>query len=55
MSLILLPAVDVAAGQAAGCQALFIDCGYSEKRPEKPYLAVKSLSEAAGLMLRLCQ
>ena len=41
---------DVAAGQAAGCQALFIDCGYSEKRPDKPYLAVKSLSEAAAVI-----
>jgi len=43
---------DVAAGQAAGCKAYFVDYGYSEKRPDKPYLAVKSLPEAAGFILR---
>jgi len=43
---------DVAAGQAAGCQAFFIDYGYAEKRPDKPYLAVKSLPEVAALILR---
>jgi D-glycero-D-manno-heptose 1,7-bisphosphate phosphatase len=43
---------DVAAAQAAGCKAYFVDYGYSEKRPDKPYVAVKSLSEAAGLILR---
>ena len=43
---------DVAAGQAAGCaQSYFLDYGYAEKRPDKPYLAVKSLPEAAGLIL----
>jgi D-glycero-D-manno-heptose 1,7-bisphosphate phosphatase len=42
---------DVAAGQAAGCKCFFLDGGYEEKRPEKPYVAVKSLLEAAGLIL----
>jgi D-glycero-D-manno-heptose 1,7-bisphosphate phosphatase len=44
---------DVAAGQAAGCQAYFIDMGYDEKRPSGPYIAVKSLPEAADRILRL--
>jgi D-glycero-D-manno-heptose 1,7-bisphosphate phosphatase len=43
---------DVAAAQAAGCQALFIDYQYREKQPDKPYLAVKSLAEAAGYIVR---
>jgi D-glycero-D-manno-heptose 1,7-bisphosphate phosphatase len=43
---------DVAAGQAAGCRSYFIDCAYAEKRPEKPYVAVKSLAEAVDLILR---
>ncbi len=42
---------DVGAGQAAGCQCYFIDCGYGENRPAPPYVAVKSLVEAAGLIL----
>ena len=42
---------DVAAGQAAGCKCFFLDCGYAEKLPEKPYVAVKSLPEAASLIL----
>jgi D-glycero-D-manno-heptose 1,7-bisphosphate phosphatase len=43
---------DVAAAHAAGCKALFIDYQYGEKRPEKPYVAVKSLPEAAGYIVR---
>lgn len=43
---------DVAAAQAAGCQAYFIDWGYSEKRPNEPYVAVKSFGEAADLVVR---
>jgi len=43
---------DVAAAQAAGCAAIFIDCAYSEKSPDKPYVAVKSLPEAVDLILR---
>jgi D-glycero-D-manno-heptose 1,7-bisphosphate phosphatase len=42
---------DVGAGQAAGCKNYFIDYRYSEKRPDKPYVAVKSLPEAAALIL----
>jgi D-glycero-D-manno-heptose 1,7-bisphosphate phosphatase len=42
---------DVGAAQAAGCQALFVDYQYSEKRPEKPYVAVESLPDAADFIL----
>lgn len=42
---------DVAAGQRVGCQTFFIDYGYSEQRPEPPYLAVHSLAHAAQLIL----
>ncbi len=43
---------DIGAGQAAGCEKnYFIDYGYKEKRPDKPYLAVKSLPEAAALIM----
>lgn len=42
---------DVAAGQAAGCVCFFVDYEYKEQRPVQPYVAVKSLSEAAGLIL----
>lgn len=43
---------DVAAAQAAGCRAFFIDYRYREKRPEKPYVAVQSLPEAAASIMR---
>jgi len=42
---------DVAAGQAAGCKALFIDYGYAEKSPDEPFVAVKSLPAAAELII----
>ena len=42
---------DIAAGQAAGCRCFFVDYGYDEKRPAQPYVAVKSCSEAAVLIL----
>jgi D-glycero-D-manno-heptose 1,7-bisphosphate phosphatase len=42
---------DVSAGQAVGCACFFIDCGYDERRPQPPYVAVKSLPEAAALIL----
>jgi D-glycero-D-manno-heptose 1,7-bisphosphate phosphatase len=43
---------DVAAGQAAGCSCcFFVDYEYHEQRPEQPYIAVKSLSEAAAIIL----
>jgi D-glycero-D-manno-heptose 1,7-bisphosphate phosphatase len=43
---------DVGAAQAAGCRALFIDYAYTEKRPDKPYVAVNSLAEAASFILQ---
>jgi len=43
---------DVGAAQAAGCRALFIDYAYKEKRPDKPYVAVNSLAEAASFILQ---
>ena len=43
---------DVGAAHAAGCAALFIDYRYSEKAPDKPYLAVNSLAEAAEIILQ---
>ena len=43
---------DVEAARNAGCPALFIDYSYEEKRPEKPYVAVNSLAEAAEFILR---
>ena len=42
---------DIAAGQAVGCSCFFVDYGYDEKRPEKPYVPVKSLPEAVALIL----
>jgi len=42
---------DVEAAQAAGCEALFIDYAYDEKRPEKPYVAVNSLAHAVEHIL----
>jgi D-glycero-D-manno-heptose 1,7-bisphosphate phosphatase len=43
---------DVGAGQAAGCTCYFVDAGYVERSPGPPYVAVKSLPEAAALILR---
>ena len=42
---------DIAAGQTAGCKCYFVDYGYGEKRPEKPYFEVKSLRDAVGKIL----
>lgn len=42
---------DIGAGQAAGCRSYFVDYGYREERPEKPYVRVKSLLEAATKIL----
>ena len=38
---------DVEAGHRAGCRAVFVDHGYRERRPDGPYLKVRSLREAA--------
>jgi D-glycero-D-manno-heptose 1,7-bisphosphate phosphatase len=43
---------DVGAAHAAGCKALFIDYGYGERRPDAPFVTVKSLPEAAGVIAR---
>ena len=42
---------DVAAGQRAGCQSIFIDYGYAEQQPHAPYRRAHSLHEAADLIL----
>jgi D-glycero-D-manno-heptose 1,7-bisphosphate phosphatase len=42
---------DVAAGQAAGCRACFIDYGYDEPRPSDPYYTIGSLAAAARLIV----
>ena len=46
---------DVAAGQAAGCSCFFVDYKYDEKRPDKPYVPVKSLPEAVDLILSIAR
>ena len=43
---------DVGAAHAAGCTALFVDYRYLERRPDPPYIEVKSLPEAAALIIR---
>ena len=42
---------DVAAGRAAGCVTFFIDYGYKQEGPNLPDWVVKSLPEAAALIL----
>lgn len=43
---------DVAAGQHAGCKTcFFIDYGYAEKRPEQPFIVVKSLENSVQYIL----
>jgi D-glycero-D-manno-heptose 1,7-bisphosphate phosphatase len=42
---------DVAAGQAAGCRTIWIDCGYSERLPEGQDYRAKSLLEASGWIM----
>lgn len=43
---------DVAAGQHAGCKtSFFIDYGYAEKRPEQPFIVVKSLENSVQYIL----
>lgn len=44
---------DIAAGQQAGCKCFFIDYDYDEKRPDQPYIAVRSLAEVAELVLSI--
>lgn len=42
---------DVGAGRAANCRTIFIDYGYQERRPDGPDHIVKSLTEAAPIIL----
>lgn len=42
---------DIEAGQRAGCRTVFIDYGYAEKQPESVDIRVKSLAEAAQIIL----
>ncbi|HAD88138.1 MAG TPA: HAD family hydrolase [Rhodospirillaceae bacterium] len=42
---------DIAAGRSAGCRTVFIDRGYSERRPDAPDFTAISLSHAAELIL----
>lgn len=42
---------DIAAGQAAGCMTIFVDCGYNEPRPDGPDAIVADLSQAADWIL----
>jgi len=42
---------DVEAGRLAGCVTVFVECGYSEPRPDRPDVVVASLEEAAGWIL----
>ena len=43
---------DVAAGQRAGCIALFLDHHYDERQPEPPFVRVDSVAAAAEWILR---
>ena len=42
---------DVDAGRNAGCRTIFVDAGYSERRPDSPDATVSSLAEAADWIL----
>ncbi len=42
---------DVEAGQAAGCVSIFIDAGYRERQPQRPFVRVASLVEAVDFIL----
>jgi D-glycero-D-manno-heptose 1,7-bisphosphate phosphatase len=45
---------DIEAGRRAGCRTVFVDAGYSERRPEDPDLTVASLEEAVPWILEIC-
>jgi D-glycero-D-manno-heptose 1,7-bisphosphate phosphatase len=42
---------DVAAGKAAGCKTVFIDCGYGEAKPSEMDWVAGSLAEAVDQLL----
>ena len=41
---------DIDAGKAAGCKTVFIDCDYTERRPEEPHAVVSSLADASKII-----
>jgi D-glycero-D-manno-heptose 1,7-bisphosphate phosphatase len=45
-------ASDVAAGRSLGCRTIFIDLGYRDEHPDGADFIVKSLGEAAKIVLR---
>jgi D-glycero-D-manno-heptose 1,7-bisphosphate phosphatase len=46
---------DIEAGQAVGCRCYFIDHGYLEKSPTKPFTRVYSLLEASRQIIGVDQ
>ena len=42
---------DVEAGRAAGCTTVFIDLGYAEPAPDAPDYVVRSIAEAAEVII----
>jgi len=42
---------DIEAGERAGCKTIFLDYGYDEKQPKKFNHRVRSLAEAANIIL----
>jgi len=43
---------DIEAGRRAGCQTIFVDCGYAEQAPDNPDYCVGSLAEAVGWIMQ---
>jgi D-glycero-D-manno-heptose 1,7-bisphosphate phosphatase len=42
---------DIAAGKAAGCRTIFLDCGYAEAKPDPPAdYSCRNLSEAVSFI-----
>jgi D-glycero-D-manno-heptose 1,7-bisphosphate phosphatase len=44
---------DIEAGQSAGCTCIFLDRGYTEKRPAGKFIRVQSLEQAVECILSL--
>ena len=44
---------DIVAGQAAGCLTFFVECGYEQENPSQPDRVVRSMAEAADIILGL--
>lgn len=42
---------DIEAAHRAGCRAVFVDHQYNERRPNQPFLRVRSLQEFASLVI----